>query len=42
MLVWGLNQALYNKTKISKVVFTLDGLGRQQIDPTLSTLKTTK
>ena len=39
MLVWGLNQALYNSAKIAKAVVTMDSLGNQQIDPTRSTLK---
>jgi len=39
MLDWQMNQALYNGSKIAKVVITLDGLGKEQFDPTRSTLK---
>ena len=39
MLVWGLNQALYNTSKISKVALTMDGLGGLNIDPTRTVLK---
>ena len=39
MLVWSLNQAIYNTGKITKVAITLDGLGREQFDPTRSTAK---
>ena len=39
MLLWGLNQDLYNKTTVKKVVKTLDGLGLEWIDPTRSPLK---
>jgi len=39
MLVWGLNQSLYNSSKISKVARTLDALGSEQPDPTRTVLK---
>ena len=42
MTVWGLNQALYNSSKIAKVALVMDGLGSQQLDPTRTTLGKSK
>lgn len=38
MLLWGLVEALYNKTKVANLHFTVDGIGASYIDPTRSTL----
>jgi len=37
MLDWGVNQQLYNKSKLAHVVYTTDGLGTPLLDPTRTT-----
>ena len=38
MLIWQLNQALYNSSRIKTLALVMDGLGTQWMDPTRTKL----